>query len=168
MKDAPPSIKCIMDKGISLPRPHQSSFVTPNDLPPHFNYSWESNAPAPNNESTLDTEPAQVPTPAPVSTLKDLTQQPPLKQQHVQPEPITTTRSGRTVKPSAKFSDSELSSLVANTDAFSSSVASLDDSLLQHCDSSYTEPHHMVLLCQHMFTFVATDPDTTNLNKALE
>ena len=61
-----------------------------------------------------------------------------------------------------------LSLLLAHTNSFSPAILTLDDPLVQPCDSNYIESYPLALLCQHMFAFITTNLDKINLNESLK
>ena len=48
-----------------------------------------------------------------------------------------------------------------------SPLPSLHDSLLQPQYEAYNEPNPFAMVCEHIYSFIAADPNTMYLNKAL-
>ena len=81
--------------------------------------------------------------------------------------PSITTCIGMESPPTVRFGDLSHEMLHAFTATFCPSVQGSERQLLQPCAESYSEPIFFALLGQHIFSFVATDPDTMPLKEAM-
>ena len=85
------------------------------------------------------------------------------------PVPTFITRTGRISKAANKFADTAHSSLNSYLSTFFPSVqTNVNDQLLQPQTLLHEEPHPLALIVDHMFSFVASDPDTMTLKEAME
>ena len=153
-----------------MPQPKNPPTPNPVQIPDRFISPWNSDTtipieqvPAVINTPTISIPPQQHRAPR-IKTPPSPPQDPPM--QHITHP--TTTRSDQQIRPASKFADSVLSSLLSYTNTFSPDISISQDSLLQPIASNYDEPNSMALLCQHMFAFVTTDPDTMTLKEAMD
>ena len=83
------------------------------------------------------------------------------------PAPVITTRSGCSVRPPSRFDETSHSSIHAYSATFSHNFNTTSACILQPSQASYSEPHPMALMCEHVFAHITTDPDTMTLSEAL-
>ena len=81
-------------------------------------------------------------------------------------QPEQVTRFGRIIRPPQRFAGI-ISSPISFLSTFSPRILHSDNHLLQPSTANYSEPHPLALFASHIFSFVATDPDTMTLREAL-
>ena len=81
--------------------------------------------------------------------------------------PTKITRTGRVIRASQRFSNTAHSSVHTFLSTFCPSPSSADVHLIQPQTSNYSEPHPFVFLSSYIFSFVASDPDTTTLTESM-
>ena len=171
IKEVSPAVQDLVDKGVPIPQSSNPPSSLASDIPSRFVSPWDlptvNTPPSNDNDAVLQTStnPDIEPTVTPVI----LEEQPAPTLETIQDDSTaTTTRSGRIVRPASRFADSALSSLLAYSSTFSPNINTTQDSLLQPSTTHYEEPHPFASICQHMFAFVTTDPDTMPLKEALQ
>ena len=156
---------------VPLP-PHTPSTVTPAaTLPDIFDHPWDTSLSNPlprvsfdmpviRNPPVLAPAAPVAPTLPPSVDTPTINPLPPLA-------PVITTRSGRSIRPPSRFGDTSHSSIHAYSTTFSHDFNTTSACILQPSQASYSEPHPMALMCEHVFAHITTDPDTMTLSEAL-
>lgn len=149
-----PSSTPSMDHSILNLRNHPVD-VDSKNISQRFVHSWETplQQPIDEEDSTKDDSTKQVVDKETTSDRVSLTNSP------------DRTRYGRKVKPPERYDPSQ--SMCAFISTFNPETRT-EEQLLQSSHMHHSEVHPLASACQHMFSLIATDPDTMTLTEALE